>query len=85
MTEHLYLLTICLPLVVILAIFGMRYASKVQQAKVRTASDDAYRKVAEQAVATQAETATALAAIQGAMTDVRARLTAVEKVLKDVG
>jgi uncharacterized membrane protein len=84
MSEYVYLLTICLPLAVILIIFGMRYLSKVQQAKVRIANDDAYRKIAEQAVSTQSETATALAAIQGAMTDVRARLTAVEKILKDV-
>jgi hypothetical protein len=38
MSEYLYLLTICLPLGTILLVFGMRYFSAVQQAKVRIAS-----------------------------------------------
>jgi hypothetical protein len=84
MSEHLYLLSICIPLAVILAIFGMRYFALVQQAKVRIASDDAYRRMAEQAVATQSEMAAVLATIQGAMTDVCGRLIAIEKILKDV-
>ena len=84
MTEHLYLLTLLLPLATILVIFGMRYASAVQQAKARLANDDAYRRIAENAAASQAETATALAAIQTTLSDVRTRLAAVEKVLKDV-
>lgn len=84
MTEHLYLLTLLLPLATILVVFGMRYASAVQQAKARLANDDAYRRIAESAAASQAETATALAAIQTTLSDVRTRLAAVEKVLKDV-
>jgi hypothetical protein len=62
----------------------MRYFSAVQQAKARLANDDAYRQVAEKAVATQSENATTLASIQSALADVRARLTAIEKVLKEV-
>ncbi len=84
MAEHLYLLTITLPLATILLVFGMRYFSAVQQARARLANDDAYRQIAEKAANAQSETATALTAIQAALADVRARLTAVEKVLKDV-
>jgi Tfp pilus assembly protein PilO len=84
MTEHIYLLTLLPPLATILVVFGMRYASAVQQAKARLANDDAYRRIAESAASAQAETATALTAIQTAMSDVKTRLAAIEKVLKDV-
>lgn len=84
MAEHLYLLTITLPLATVLLVFGMRYVSAVQQAKARLANDGAYRQLAEKAATAQAETATALTAIQAALSDVRARLTAVEKILKEV-
>jgi hypothetical protein len=84
MTEYLYLATICLPLVTILLVFGMRYVSAVQQAKARLANDDAYRQIAEKAANAQSETATALASIQASLSDVRTRLTAVEKILKEV-
>ncbi len=84
MSEYLYLLTICLPLGTILLVFGMRYLAAVQQAKARLANDDAYRQVAQKAVAAQSENATALSSIQAALADVRNRLAAVEKILKEV-
>lgn len=84
MAEHLYILTVCLPLATVLLVFGMRYFSAVQQAKARLANDDAYRRIAEKAVAAEAETATTLSTIQAALADVRERLAAIEKVLKDV-
>lgn len=84
MAEYLYLLTICLPLGTILLIFAMRSFSAVQQAKARLANDDAYRRIAEQTAVTQSETALALSAIQTTLADVRTRLTAVEKILKEV-
>ncbi len=84
MTVTLYLLTICLPLGTILLVFAMRYVSAAQQAKARLANDDAYRQIADKAAAAQAETATALSSIQPALEDVRARLAAIEKILKDV-
>ena len=77
MAEHVYLLTLLLPLATVLIIFGMKYYAAVQQAKARLASDDAYRQVAEQAAAAQAETAAALA-------DLKVRLTEIEKILKEV-
>lgn len=84
MSERLYLLTLCLPLGTVLLVFGMRYVSAVFQAKARLANDDAYRQLAEKAAAAQAETAAALSHIQEVLSDVRPRLAAVEKILKDV-
>ncbi len=85
MTEILYLLTIILPLATILIVFGMRYYALTQQAKARLANDDEYRRIAEKAAGAQAETASALTAIQASMSEVQSRLTAVEKILKEVG
>jgi hypothetical protein len=84
MTTYLYLLTICLPLATVLLVFGMRYFSAMQQAKARLANDDAYRRIAEKAAVAETETATALTSIQAALSDVGARLSSIEKVLKDV-
>jgi uncharacterized protein YaiL (DUF2058 family) len=63
----------------------MRYVSAVLQAKARLANDDAYRQLAEKAAASQVETASALSQIQEALAEVRPRLAAIEKILKDVG
>ena len=84
MSEHLFLLSICLVLGTILLVFGMRAFSAIQQAKVRNASDATYRQIAEKAVAAASENTTALSSIQTALADVRTRLTAIEKVLKEV-
>lgn len=84
MSEHLYLLTICLVLGTILLVFGMRYFAAVQQAKARLANDGAYRQIAEKAAAAESATATALSAIQAALADVRTSLAAIERILKDV-
>jgi predicted negative regulator of RcsB-dependent stress response len=84
MSQSLFLLSICLVLGTILLVFGMRAFSAIQQAKVRNASDAAYRQIAEKAVASASENTTALASIQTALADVRTRLTAIEKVLKEV-
>ena len=84
MSESLFLLSISLVLVTILLVFGMRAFSAVQQAKVRNASDAAYRQIAEKAVSAASENTTALSSIQATLGDVRTRLTAIEKVLKEV-
>jgi len=84
MTVTLYLLTLCLPLATILLVFAMRYFSAVQQAKARLANDDAYQKIAETAASAQSATAAALSSIETTLTDVRTRLAAVEKILKEV-
>ncbi|ATQ77678.1 hypothetical protein CR152_26605 [Massilia violaceinigra] len=84
MSEHVYLITIGLPLATVLLIFGMKYFAAIQQAKARLASDEAYRQLAAQAAAAQIETAAALAAIHGHLAEVKTRVAAVEKVLRDV-
>ena len=84
MSEHLYFLSITLPLVAIVFIFGMRYRAQVQQAQARLANDEAYRQLAAKAAATQAATATALASIDATLAELKARLSGVEKVLKEV-
>lgn len=84
MAEHVYLLTLFLPLATALLIFGMKYYAAVQQAKARLASDEAYRQVAEQAAAAQAEMAATLAAMNATLGDVKARLAVVEKILREV-
>jgi hypothetical protein len=78
MPAELYLFSICLPFVTILLVFGMRYYALIQQAKARLASDEAYRQIAEKAVADHGAAATAL-------TSIETRLAAIEKILKDVG
>ena len=85
MSEHVYLLTLCLPLGTVLLVFGMRYVSAVQQARARLAHDDAYRRIAESAAGAQADTATALSSIQTAMSEMKGRLAAVETILREVG
>jgi len=84
MTTTLYLLTLVLPLATILIVFGVRYNAVVQQARARLANDDAYRQLAESASAAQSQIATSLAAMEANLSDVRARMAAVETILKAV-
>jgi hypothetical protein len=78
MSTTVYLLTLFLPLATVLLVFGMKYYAMVQQAKARTARDDADRRLAD-------ETLAQLAAINAALARLDARMGAVEKVLKEVG
>ena len=77
MSEPIYLLTIFLLPVTALLIFGMRFVAQLQQAKLRHRNDEAYRQLAERSIAAQAETAAALA-------DLKTRIIAIEKILKEV-
>lgn len=85
MSGSMYLFTICLPFATLLLIFGMRYSSTIKQAKLRFANEEAYRQLAEKAVAGQAETAAALASIAESLADLKTRVGAIENVLKEVG
>ena len=84
MSEHLYLLSIGLPLITILVIFGMKYFSNLSQARVRILEENAYRSLAQKAVAVQSEAAASLALLQSALSEINTRLAAVEKILKAV-
>jgi hypothetical protein len=84
MSEHLYLLSIGLPLMTILVIFGMKYFSNLSQARVRILEENAYRSLAQKAVAVQSEAAASLALLQSELSEINTRLAAVEKILKAV-
>ena len=77
MSEPIYLLTIFLVPVTVLLILGMRFIVQIKQAKLRQQSDNDYRQLAERSMAAQAETAAALA-------DLKSRIVAIEKILKEV-
>ena len=84
MSESVYFLTIILPLATVLLVFAMRYYAAIQQAKARLANDNAYRQLAEQSAAAQAETARRLASMDAALGELKSRVATVEKVLKEV-
>lgn len=84
MSERLYLLTICIPLAVIVIVFGMKYFSAAIAARARLANDAAYRTLAEKMNAAQAENQASLARIRDDMSKLAASLAAVEKILKQV-
>lgn len=84
MSESLYLITIGLVPVTILLVFGMKYFSSAFQARSRLANENAYREFAQKAVAMQSESAAALSSIQAELGQIRIRLAAVEKILKEV-
>ncbi|MES2351561.1 MAG: hypothetical protein V4641_28645 [Pseudomonadota bacterium] len=84
MSEHIYLLTLALPLAAIVAVFGLRALAAVKQARLRFENDEEYRQIAEKSAAAQTETAAALKAMSASLADVQSRLAQVEKVLKEV-
>ena len=84
MSERVFLITISLPLATVLLIFGMRYLSVVLQARARLANDEAYRQLAEKTAASQAAAASALVSIDATLSELKARVAGVEKILKEV-
>jgi hypothetical protein len=56
----------------------------VQQAKARLANDDAYRDLAARAATAQSENAIALNAVNASLAELKTRIAALEKVLKEV-
>ncbi len=79
-----FFITLGLILGTILLIYGMKYFADTQKARARVKGEDAYRQLAETALAAQSETTTSLAAIMAELSRVATRLTAVEKILKEV-
>jgi hypothetical protein len=77
MNENIFFAVSFFPSAAAVLIFSMKYLSAILQARVRRGQDDAYRDIAARVAASQAETASALAAIQS-------QLAAVMKILKDV-
>lgn len=77
MSENIYLLTLLMPLGTIFLIFLLRSRTAVKKAELEAQGNQAYRQLAERAVAAQEQTAAALA-------DLKIRIIAIEKVLKEV-
>ncbi len=84
MTENMLYAAFFFPAAAAVLIFAFKYASAVLAARVRLGQDEAYRDMAAKAVSAQAEAAGAIAAFGGALTEIRSRLAAIEKILKDV-
>ena len=84
MSEHLYLLTIVLPLLTVLLIFALKYISAAYQARARGETESAYRELAQSASRSQAETAASLAALRTELAQISSRLATVSKILQEV-
>jgi Tfp pilus assembly protein PilO len=84
MHTSIYLLTLGLPLLTVLLVFGMKYFASVQQARSRLAQDEAYRQLAAQAAQSQAEMTAQLAALGATLARLESRTASVEQILKQV-
>ncbi|MEP6968500.1 MAG: hypothetical protein ABI906_10510 [Pseudomonadota bacterium] len=84
MAEQTFFISISLVLGTILLVFGMKYLSAAYQARSRVKGEDAWRELAEKAVAAQSRNAASLSSIESELSTIVTRLTAVEKVLKEV-
>jgi hypothetical protein len=71
METWIYFTTLGLILGTIVVVFGMRFVAQMRQADAQSSA--------------HSETTAALGAIQSSLADVKTRLAAVEKMLKDVG
>jgi len=70
---HTFLLVTILALVTILLVFGMKYFSAARRDRAGVTREDAYRELAEKAVSVQSD-----------VSEMRLRLTAIEKLLREV-
>jgi hypothetical protein len=70
MSEHVFLMTIFMVLAAILLVFGIRAFSAVQQAKYRARADE--------------ESLRALTSIDTSLAELRDRIAAIERILKQV-
>ena len=77
MSEPIYLTTLGIFFGTILMIFLIRSQTIVKKAQLQADSEEAYRLLAARAIAAEEATATALA-------DLKTRIVAIEKVLKEV-
>jgi hypothetical protein len=86
MAEHdsAFLFLTILGLVTILLVFGMKYFSAGRQTRMRLVGETVYRELAEKGMAAQAASATSIAAIQADLVEVKTKLVAIEKVLREV-
>jgi len=86
MADHAntFLLVTILVLITLVLLFGMKYFSAARQAMFRAASDDSLRQLAEMSATAQAASAASLTAVQSDVAEVKTRLAAIEKLLREV-
>jgi hypothetical protein len=86
MAEHNpFLLVTILVLVTILLIFAMKTFSTARYARLGNAGANDYRELAQKAVQLHSDSASFMANTQSDLSEIKTRLAAVEKLLKDVG
>lgn len=81
----LVMFSIAAPILAVMVIFAMRYASKAYLARTNAANEGQYQALAEKAATAQAETAANLTTMRTQLAEITASLATVEKVLKQVG
>jgi Tfp pilus assembly protein PilO len=84
MSEHVYFITLAVIFGTIIAVFGLRFLTAASVAGVQAQKEDAYRKLAADAVTAQSGNAATLSAIQSELAEIKTRLASVEKILKEV-
>mgnify|MGYP001557181895 CR=1 FL=1 len=84
MSATIYLITLAVIFGTIIVVFGLRFLQASAVAGADAAHTDAYRKLASDAVTAQAGNAATLSAIQSELAEIKARMTSVEKILKEV-
>lgn len=77
MTENVIFAALFFPAAAAVLIFSMKYLAEIMQARARFNQDASYRELALKAATAQSEMATAL-------TEIQARLSSLEKILKEV-
>lgn len=77
MSEPNFFLTLTMVLGTVIAIFAMRYASSLAQARARISAEHSFKDVAERSLIAQAE-------ITGILEDLKSRISRIEAILKEV-
>lgn len=78
------LLLSVLTLLTVLLVFAMKYWSAARRADLQSASAHHYRALAEQLLALQSASSGQLHALEHQVGDVKAKLTRIETILRDV-
>ena len=84
MSAPVFLTTITLVLGTVLGVFALRALAQMRQARAAQIDAEAWRRIAQQAAEAESATAASLAGVQVALTQIQARLAAVETILKAV-
>ncbi len=84
MQTTIYFITLAIIVGTIILVFGIRFLQASAVAGADAAHTEAYRKLASDAVTAQAGNAATLSAIQSELSELKTRMTNVEKILKAV-